>query len=118
MNPLALIIEDDEDMGMIFAAAMRKAGYESEVIADGQSAMNRLAESAPDIVVLDLHLPKISGPEILKYIRGDERLQQTKVIITTADPHLADTLRKDVSFVLDKPVSFKQLSILSERLRP
>ncbi len=118
MNPTAFIIEDDEDMGTIFAAAMRQAGFDTEVIADGQTAVTRLQETIPDIVVLDLHLPGISGPDVLKFIRADERLSEVKVIIATADPHLADTLRQDVSFVLDKPVSFRQLSILSSRLRP
>lgn len=118
MNPLAFIIEDDDDMGTIFAAAMQQAGYETEVIADGQLALDRLAELIPDVVVLDLHLPSVSGPDILKHIRRDDRFKETRVIIATADPHLADTLRKDVSFVLDKPVSFRQLSVLSQRLRP
>ncbi len=118
MNPLAFIIEDDDDMGTIFAAAMRQAGFETEVIADGQTALARLQESTPDIVVLDLHLPGVSGPDILKHIRSHEQFKDVKVIIATADPHLADTLRQDVSFVLDKPVSFRQLSILSSRLRP
>jgi len=118
LNPTALIIEDDEDMGTIFAAAMQQAGYETEVIADGRAALSRLQEIVPDMVVLDLHLPGVSGPDILKHIRADERMKDVKVIIATADPHLADTLRQDVSFVLDKPVSFRQLSILSSRLRP
>lgn len=118
MNPLALIIEDDEDMGTIFSAAMRQAGFEPEVVVDGQLALERLQEVAPDVIVLDLHLPTVSGPEILQYIRRDERLKNVRVIIATADPHLADTLRKEVSFVLDKPVSFRQLTILSQRLRP
>lgn len=118
MNPLAFIIEDDEDMGTIFAAAMRQAGFETEVIADGHMALERLEQVTPDIVVLDLHLPGVSGPDILKHIRANERFKEVKVIIATADPHLADTLRKDVSFVLDKPVSFRQLSVLSSRLRP
>ena len=114
---IALIIEDDKDMGTIFAAAMEKAGYSAEVVADGRLALERLAELVPDLIILDLHLPQISGPQILDYIRQNGRLQNVPVIIATADPHLADTLRDDVSFVLDKPVSFKQLSLLSERLR-
>jgi len=118
LSPTALIIEDDDDMGTIFAAAMQQAGYETEVIADGRAALSRLQEIVPDMVVLDLHLPGVSGPDILKQIRADERTKDVKVIIATADPHLADTLRQDVSFVLDKPVSFRQLSILSSRLRP
>ena len=59
MSPTALIIEDDEDMGTIFAAAMQQAGYETEVIADGRAALSRLQEIVPDMVVLDLHLPGV-----------------------------------------------------------
>jgi len=118
LNELALIIEDDEDTGTIFAAAMQQAGFLTEVVTDGQEGLSRLEEIAPDLVLLDLHLPNVSGPEILEYIRNQERLKDVRVIIATADPHLADTLRRDVTFVLDKPVSFKQLSILSNRLRP
>lgn len=114
---LALIIEDDADMGMIFSAAMQQAGYAPEVATDGQLALERLAEEVPALIILDLHLPTISGPQILAHIRQDGRLQNVPVIIATADPHLADTLRDQVSFVLDKPVSFKQLSLLSIRLR-
>ena len=116
-NNIALIIEDDDDMGTIFAAAMHRAGYNPEVAADGQMALDRLADLVPGIIVLDLHLPNVSGPQILEYIRADDRLHDVPVIIATADPHLADTLRDKVSFVLDKPVSFKQLSLLSNRLR-
>ena len=114
---LALIIEDDEDMGTIFSAAMQQAGYIPEVATDGQIALDRLAVVVPAIIILDLHLPAVSGPQILETIRQDGRLLNVPVIIATADPHLADTLRDQVSFVLDKPVSFKQLSILSNRLR-
>lgn len=105
-------------MGTIFAAAMRQAGFATEILSDGQTALSRLAEVVPDLVLLDLHLPQVSGPALLEHIRRDTRLKEVPVIIATADPHLADTLRHKVSFVLDKPVSFKQLSILSNRLRP
>jgi len=114
---LALIIEDDEDMGLIFSAAMKQAGFMPEVAADGQLALERLAAEVPALIILDLHLPTISGPQILAEIRQDGRLQNVPVIIASADPHLADSLRDQVSFVLDKPVSFRQLSLLSTRLR-
>ena len=116
-SEIALIIEDDEDMGAIFAAAMQKAGFRPEIASDGQIALDRLAELVPGLIILDLHLPTVSGPQILDFIRRDGRLRDVPVIIATADPHLADTLRDKVSFVLDKPVSFRQLSLLSNRLR-
>ena len=117
-NDIALIIEDDSDMGTIFAAAMHNAGFVAEIASDGQEALDRLAEIVPAVVLLDLHLPTVSGPDILAHMRQDSRLKDVPIIIVTADPHLADTLRSQVSFVLDKPISFKQLSILSNRLRP
>ena len=60
-NPFALIIEDDEDLSLIFSEALTAAQFETEVIQDGGSAVARLAETTPDVVVLDLHLPNISG---------------------------------------------------------
>jgi DNA-binding response OmpR family regulator len=115
---MALIVEDDEDIGAIFAAALQQAGFTTEVITDGGVAMNRLAELTPGVVLLDLHLPTVSGPDILRYIRSEERMAQTRVVIATADPHMADLLRNQVTLVLDKPVSFVQLRVLSTRLRP
>jgi DNA-binding response OmpR family regulator len=56
-NQLALIVEDDEDLSFIFAEALRAAGYEPEIIQDGQLALDRLASFRPDVIVLDLHLP-------------------------------------------------------------
>ena len=117
-TPFALIIEDDADLAMIFRGALRQANFETEVVSDGQIALSRLAETVPDVVVLDLHLPSISGDKILHEIRADERLAQTRVIVTTADAVRADELRTEADLVLLKPVSFEQLTVMAARLRP
>ncbi len=70
----------------------------------------------PTVVVLDLHLPHVNGLDILAKIRGDERLKDAKVIISTADPRMSD-MAEDADFVLIKPISFAQLRDLSKRLR-
>jgi CheY-like chemotaxis protein len=113
----ALIIEDEPDLVRIFARALELSGYKVETRSDGAEAMNLLATMAPDIVVLDLHLPTVSGQEILKTIRADGRFQKTRVIIATADYQIAEELREDADLVLLKPISFKQLRDLSARLR-
>lgn len=117
MKELALIVEDDFDIGTIFAEALKMSGYETEVISDGQVAINRLSEIVPYVVILDLHLPSVSGAEILRYIRQDDRLKDIRVVVATADPRMADTLRQEANFVLDKPVSYQQLKLLTTRLR-
>ncbi len=118
MNPFALIIEDDSKISTIFAQALKTVEYETEIIHDGQLAIQRLAETTPHVVVLDLHLPTVSGPEILHQIRSDERFAETRVMVVTADSALADTLQDEADLVLLKPISFNQLRDLAARLRP
>jgi len=115
-NPLALIVEDDEDAGVIFANALREAGFECEIIRAGDKALVRLAETVPAVVVLDLQLPRVSGPEILRQIRADERLAETHVIITTAFPDMAVGLEEKADLVLTKPISYSQLRDLAKRV--
>lgn len=114
----ALIIEDNRDLSLIFAESLQAAGFDTDVIQDGQVALTRLQDSKPDIIILDLHLPHVSGKEILEEIRTDERLADTRVIIATADPRMAEMLDDQADLVLLKPISFKQLRDLSERLVP
>lgn len=117
-KPLALIIEDEEMLATIFEQALAMAGYETEVVRDGLLAQGRLAEAVPDVVTLDLHLPNVSGEELLAQIKGDARLAKTKVIIATADARLGEYLDKKADLVLIKPIRFSQLRDLAARLRP
>lgn len=115
-KPLALIVEDEFDISIVFSRALQAAGFETEIIRSGDVALEWLSSSKPDIVILDLNLPRVTGPEILQYIRADERLAKTPVIIATAYARLAEGLRDQADQVLFKPVSFAQLRDLSARL--
>lgn len=115
-NQLAMIIEDNEDLAIIFAEALRAAGFETQIVQDGSTAMDELERSVPAIVILDLHLPQVSGEHVLKRIRDDRRFDRTRVIIATADPRMADMLKDEADLVLLKPISFGQLRDLAARL--
>ncbi len=117
-NHLALIIEDDQKLAAIFAQALQMAEFETEIIHDGEMALARLAETRPAVVVLDLHLPNVSGADILRQIKADTRLAKTRVMLATADSVMAETLRSKADLVLLKPISFIQLRDLAARLRP
>jgi DNA-binding response OmpR family regulator len=117
-QPLAFIVEDDQKLAAIFTEALHAAQYNTESILSGEKAASRLSEIAPDLVILDLHLPQVSGKNILRQIRADSRLQNTRVILATADPIVAETLRDEADVVLIKPVSYSQLRDLATRLRP
>jgi CheY-like chemotaxis protein len=114
---LALIIEDDEDLSEIFGQALTAAGYTIEIIRDGQTAHDRLKEVVPAVITLDMHIPHIPGDVLLKQIRADERLEKTRVVVTTADAEMGDSARHIADLVLIKPISYIQLRDLTARLR-
>lgn len=115
-KPLAYVIEDDEDLCFIFSEALRAAGFEADVISDGQIAIDRLAVSQPDVVILDLHLPNVSGVEILRRIRSLPHLKNVRVVITSADARMAEQIESQADFVLIKPVSFSLLRDITARI--
>lgn len=112
----ALIVEDDPDLATIFSEAVKAAGFSTEVVRRGDRALERLHDIVPQVIVLDLHLPHVSGNDILEFVRGDERLAKTRVIIATADARMAELLHEQADLVLLKPISFIQLRTLAERL--
>ena len=115
---LALVVEDDPDLSAIFASALQSAGFETEIITDGGKALARLVEVVPSLVILDLHLPHLSGANALRQIQADRRLLETRVVICTADAAMADELRNQADLVLLKPVMYSQMRDLAARLVP
>lgn len=113
---LALVIEDDYDASAIFAKALRVVGFETEIIDSGDKALERLDAVVPQMIVLDLHLPEVVGTDILRHIRADDRLAETRVIVATADPRTADALQEDADLVLIKPTTFSQVRDFAKRL--
>jgi CheY-like chemotaxis protein len=117
-KPLAYIVEDNRDTVTIFRGALEMAQYKVEEAYDGAVAQNYLAETVPDLIILDLHIPNVSGDILLQQIRSDERLKDTRVFLATADANMAAQLRDQAELVLLKPIGFSQLKELAERFRP
>jgi len=115
-KPFALIIEDERDIAALFRHVLDLAGFRTEIALHGQDALERLSKSQPDMVLLDLNLPGISGSQILKTIRQDGRLNHTRVIVITGHAHLASGLTEQPDLVLLKPVSLDQLTSLVGRI--
>lgn len=112
--PVALIIEDDLQLSQIFAKTLQ-GQFETEIAGDGGSALARLAQLTPDLVLLDLNLPGPNGGEILHTIREDLRLAAVPVILCTADDRQADMLQDKADVVLLKPISPSQLRSIASR---
>ena len=118
-NPRALVIEDDKDISELYGRVLESLGFETEIIRSGEAASARLTAVVLAVVLLDLHLPgHASGSDILHQIRADKRLVETRVVVITGHPELADTIRDEADVVLNKPVDVEQLSDLISRLHP
>jgi diguanylate cyclase (GGDEF)-like protein len=117
-KPSALIVEDDRDIVALFRHVLDLAGYRTEIALHGKVAVDYLAQSTPDIVLLDLNLPGVSGSEILTLMDADERLKDIPVVVITAHAHLIATLPVQPELVLIKPVNIEQMSNLILRICP
>jgi CheY-like chemotaxis protein len=115
-NLFALVIEDDLDASDIFSKALEAAGCKTEIIDKGDKALQRIQECNPTLIVLDLHLPNVDGTIILTEMRKDPRFARTIVMLATADPRMAETVKDMADLVLLKPVTFTQVRDFAIRL--
>lgn len=80
-----LCIEDDHFIADMYVHSLKKAGYNVDVIANGQEALEQARQKVYDVILLDLMLPDKTGVEILEALRGEDAsgLPLTKIIVTT-----------------------------------
>ena len=116
--PHAIIVEDEESLSTIFRKAINMAGYSVEVFSNGQDALNRLEDSIPNLLLLDLHLPQVMGDEIIDTIRENPDFDETRIILATADARFGTHIESKADLVLIKPIRFSTLKKLAARLNP
>jgi len=76
-----LFVEDDAIIVQVYRAKFVREGFNVEVAQDGLTAMRLLPSVKPDLIVLDLMMPKFSGVDVLKFVRAEPTLKSTPVII-------------------------------------
>ncbi|MCW0413216.1 response regulator [Xanthomonas sacchari] len=104
-----LLVEDDADSASILEAYLRRDGFEVTIAEDGQKAVAVHAQWKPDLVLLDVMLPRLSGTEVLSTIR---RSSDTPVIMVTAmgdEPEKLGALRYGADDYVVKPYSPKEV---------
>jgi CheY-like chemotaxis protein len=102
-----LIVEDDNDLRYLFRVTLSLAGFDVSEAGTGLEALERIDHNPPDIVVLDLGLPEISGLVVREQIAAHAHTRDVPVVVVTGSDASLDGL--DVRCVLRKPVSPPQL---------
>ena len=69
-DPRVLVVEDDEEIAQVLQRSLRLEGYEVRVAGDGETALDQSAAFNPDLVILDLGLPKLDGMEVARRLRS------------------------------------------------
>src|SRR6202048_631331 len=84
-NPPRILIVDDNEMNPdILAPRLAAQGYELPQAADGEEALAAAKEQLPDLILLDVMMPKIDGIEVCRRLKGDPNLPFTPIILVTA----------------------------------
>jgi two-component system, OmpR family, phosphate regulon response regulator PhoB len=92
-KPLVLVVEDEAALATMLRYNLEKQGYRVEEAADGQEALMRIAETQPDLVLLDWMLPAMSGLEVCRQIRRRSTTRDLPVIMVTARTEDQDAVR-------------------------
>ncbi len=123
-----LLVEDNENDALMTQRALKKSNILNKVVwaKDGAEALDFLfvkclgnGESLPQLVLLDLHMPKVDGIEVLRRIRADERICWLPVVIFTSSKEerdLIESYRLGVNSYTCKPISFDQFAPLVSTL--
>ncbi|HSB19022.1 MAG TPA: response regulator [Anaeromyxobacteraceae bacterium] len=121
MSRRILIVDDEPNIVISLEYLMKREGYETAVAGDGEAALASLAERTPDLVVLDVMLPKLNGFEVCRQIRADPRWKGVRVLMLTArgrDTEVAKGLGVGADAYVTKPFSTKDLVALVKHLLP
>jgi two-component system cell cycle response regulator DivK len=79
-----LVVEDNELNLKLFCDLLRAHGYETEPVRDGRDALDRARAFAPDLVVMDIQMPYVSGLELIEQMKADAGLRRTPIMAVTA----------------------------------
>jgi two-component system, OmpR family, phosphate regulon response regulator PhoB len=107
-----MIIEDEPDAAELFAEMMRLNGHRVLKTYSSTPAMTLLAQEKPDVIILDIMMPDVSGMEVLRYLRTQPDLAAIPVVVVSAKAAPADItagLAAGASIYLTKPVSYTDL---------
>ncbi len=116
-----LVIEDEEEISRAVAFRLGKQGFHVSVAGDGENGLAMALKNLPDIILLDLFLPGISGEEVCKAIREheDKKIQRIPIIMLTAKSMMADKIIGKVigaDVYLTKPFEMDHLLEMIDQL--
>jgi two-component system phosphate regulon response regulator PhoB len=107
-----LIVEDEPDIAENLAVRLKLEGYAVTVVHDGEAGVKTARELHPDLIIMDVMMPKLNGLDACKILRSEQKTKATPIIVLTALPHIDDAekaLEAGANDFLNKPYSNDRL---------
>jgi DNA-binding response OmpR family regulator len=107
-----IVVEDEPDAAELFAEMMRVSGFRVLKTYSSTPAISMIAKEHPDVVILDIMMPDVSGLEVLRFMRREPQLANTPVIVVSARSMPSDIkegLEAGATLYLTKPVGYLDL---------
>lgn len=114
-----LVVDDERHIVRLVEVNLTRAGYEVVTAYDGVEALEKMEEEQPDMVVLDVMMPRMDGFEVLKHLQAEAKYKDIPVIMLTAKAQDADIFKgwqSGVSSYLTKPFNPKELLVFVQRI--
>jgi DNA-binding response OmpR family regulator len=106
----ALVVDDDVCVRAILVELLIEVGFEVSQASNGFSGLLRAAEMRPQLILLDLTLPEVSGLEVLRELREKQGMRETAIVIVTANPdQLSEAQMAEIDAVVRKPFDVVEL---------
>lgn len=112
MTYSVLVVEDEPNIVLSLQFIMKRSGYEVRIAGDGDAALTAMAEKTPDVVLLDIMLPKRDGLSVCEAIRGNPNWSDVKILVLSAKSREADkekALSLGANDYLTKPYSTREV---------
>ena len=93
MAEVVLVADDDDDILLLVTTRLKRDGYEIVAARNGTDALALARQHSPRVAVLDIGMPGLDGVEVLRRIRADESLRETRVLLLTAKAQESDVRR-------------------------
>lgn len=118
----AFVVDDNRNSAEVLSKMLMMLDIEPLICLGPREAIQRLSGDLPDVILLDVNMPGISGLEVVRYIRRDPRIANLPVIIVSSDAQtieVANAISAGANVFLPKPVNFENLELaLKDALAP
>lgn len=118
-RPVVIVADDEEDIRVLVSFRLDRDGWDVVTAADGREALDLILERRPDIAVLDVRMPKLTGIEVLEQVRADDTVGDTPVILLSAgvqEDSIARGLEAGANEYMKKPFSPDELAARVEAI--